>query len=579
LLDQFEFNGECHEISTAADWLRNPSSDFEWLILLHKFYYAPGLGIAYSQTGDTRYAAKWVELTSAWIDSVPLRFLSSDVAGRRIQNWIYAQHYFVTPFRPKCVTADFYCRFLQSLHAQLQRLRENLTPARNHRTLELYSLFLAAVAFTEFSEASEWLEFATRELLLNVRTDLLPDGVHCELSFDYHHIVLRNYLAARRVAALNDIPMPLEMDELIQKALRFSVYAHNPNGIVPALSDGDRTDFRYLLEQGYELYGSPEMLYVASKGERGVPPAERAISFPDGGYVFLRSGWGERMPYEDELHLVFDCGPLGAGNHGHFDLLNFEMAAYGRTLIVDPGRYTYDESGDVNFRALFRGTGYHNTVRIDGKNQTRYEFRKRKFKVTGPEPDRELRAFVTGDKCDYIHGIARSHEYSVLHERKICFVRPHYWVICDELRADDTHEYDVLFHLMPGALDNVCTSRGGNATRVESPGLILAQPYAANVSVNILPGYVSPVYGLKEPVPIVSFRTKAADARFLTVVYPYKDQPPHISIEPLSSGATGLRIRHDGESGQTVDDINFAEAGLLFNRCTNGQLASVRYSA
>src|SRR5207249_1589723 len=124
------------------------------------------------------------------------------------------------------------------------------------------------------------------------------------------------------------------------------------------------------------------ILYVASGGQRGTPPACRSKGFPDGGYHILRSGWGNGSePFEDERYLVFDCGPLGRGNHGHLDLLSFEMAAYGQSLVVDPGRYVYDESGGTNWRVLFRGTGYHNTVQVDKKNQTRYALGKNSFKI------------------------------------------------------------------------------------------------------------------------------------------------------------------------------------------------------
>ena len=104
LAGQFEFNGESYQLSQKAFWLQNPSPDLEWLIQLHKFYYAVGLGMAYGETGDERYAEKWVELTSSWIESTPLGFLPSDAAGRRIRNWIYAHYYFVTHGRAASVT-------------------------------------------------------------------------------------------------------------------------------------------------------------------------------------------------------------------------------------------------------------------------------------------------------------------------------------------------------------------------------------------------------------------------------------------------------------------------------------------
>src|ERR1700704_511947 len=104
LANQFESNDERYELSPGGFWLENPSPDLEWLIQLHKFYYAVGLGMAYRETGDERYAAKWVELISSWIDGTPLDFLPSDVAGRRIRNWIYAHYYFVTLGHPSSVT-------------------------------------------------------------------------------------------------------------------------------------------------------------------------------------------------------------------------------------------------------------------------------------------------------------------------------------------------------------------------------------------------------------------------------------------------------------------------------------------
>ena len=50
---RFEFNGETHALGDTPDWLSNPSRDVEWHILLHKFYYATGLGMAWADTDST----------------------------------------------------------------------------------------------------------------------------------------------------------------------------------------------------------------------------------------------------------------------------------------------------------------------------------------------------------------------------------------------------------------------------------------------------------------------------------------------------------------------------------------------
>ncbi len=552
LTNQFDFNGEIYHFENEVDWLTNPSPDIEWAIMLHKFYYSVGLGMAYEQTGDECYVNKWMELTRQWIDSVPLDLLSADVTGRRVQNWIFAHYYFVTVCPSKSITPDFYQLFLNSLHQQVSYLCENLTPARNHRTLELYTIFLAAVVFPELKNADSWLTFSTDELVKNIKNDILPDGVHCELSTDYHHIVLRNFLAVKRLALLNDIALPNEMDLSIKKALDFCAYIHKPDGFIPSLSDGDVASFLDLLTQGYEFYREETWRYVATFGKLGIPPGQRCKAFEQGGYYVIRSGWGESgETYSDQRYLVFDCGPIGAGNHGHLDLLSFEMAAYGKSLIVDPGRYTYDESGETNWRVLFRGTSYHNTVTVDGLNQTRYEFHKQKFKITGQHPEFELKSFVSQPGFDFLHGVAVSQEYPVKHERKIIFVNGEYWVILDELTAQENHQYDVNFHLSDIAEGNVNLNKSENCTIVSSPHLLIAQPLYNATQILVKPGFISQTYGIKHAAPIVKFSREDSTCSFCTVLYPFKDNAPKLSIACLPTP----KVSHSSDSpiGHNID--------------------------
>ena len=558
LNNRFEFNGETSDLPDPIDWLANPSGDVEWHILLHKFYYAVGLGMAFADTGEPRYLDKWVALTTSWIEQTPPGFIAADVTGRRVQNWIYAYYYFVSREQPTAICPLFHLKLIDSLAEQVNFLRTNLTPARNHRTLELYAIFLAGVVFPELKHAKAWVEFALPEIARNMQTDLLPDGVQCELSTDYHQLVLKNYLCVRRLATLNAIAVPEAMDERLIKALEFSMHVHKPDGIVPSISDGDARSYLDLLMQGYELYGREDMLYVATQGRRGTPPAKRSVYFADSGYSIVRSGWGEHgKAFSDEQYLILDCGPLGAGNHGHFDCLSFELAAYGSSLVVDPGRYTYSEAGDVNWRVQFRGTAYHNTVVVDGKNQTRYEPRAIKeasrhahgsvrHKVTGLAPQHELRAFASNSRFDFLHGIARSQEYDAVHERRIFFAFGEYWICCDTLTSSSTHRYDLLFHLNEQAQDRVTIKRERGTLLVRAPKLIIAQEERDGaVELAVEPGFVSYRYGVKHAAPIVRFSQNDTNAAFQTVLYPYRDQAPTISMREL-------RVTADDGSGASA---------------------------
>lgn len=588
LENRFELNGETHHLPSPIDWKSNPSQDLEWHILLHKFYYGVGLGMAFQKSGARRYARKWAELVESWIEQTPVGFIAADVTGRRVQNWIYAWHYFVLQGRDPGFDARF-CRILfASIEAQVEFLCGNLAPARNHRTLELYAIFLAGVAFPELRHAARWRSYALALLVENMRTDLLPDGVQCELSTDYHHLVLKNYLNVRRLAKLNGIEVPQEMDAHLLRALEFSLHAHKPDGVVPSLSDGDACSFRELLMQGHALYGREDLLYVATGGALGTPPARRSVLFPDSGYALLRSGWGGAdEPYADAHYLAFDCGPLGAGNHGHFDCLSFELAAFGRSLVVDPGRYTYSEAGDINWRVAFRGTAYHNTVTVDGRNQTRYvptilkEATRHaagsvRHKVAGPAPEARIAAFESGADFDYVHGVARSHEYDAVHERRILFVRGAYWVVSDTLQGASRHRYDLRFHLTEHALGRVAADHDADSLRYLSPNLLVAQPTHPDTAACIEQGFVSYRYGEKHAAPVLRFTREGESAAFQTVLLPFGDTAPRISVTEDTSlrDAHGLVVIVEQAAGQrsidyilfpsVEDDIDWPLAGVRF---------------
>jgi hypothetical protein len=167
---------------------------------------------------------------------------------------------------------------------------------------------------------------------------------------------------------------------------------------------------------------------------------------------------------------------------------------------------------------------------VDGKNQTCYEFHKQKFKIKGQQPDYDLKAFVSRPGFDYIHGIAYSHEYPVVHERKILFVNGEYWLICDVLRADEVHNYDLLFHLASSAQHRVSLNTSHENFIVDAPNLVMIQPDHRSATVSLEGGYVSPVYGMKQQAPVIKFNKQAADCCFYTVIYPYKDNRPTISV-------------------------------------------------
>jgi hypothetical protein len=541
LAHRFDFGGERHDLGAAIDWLHNPSADVEWHILLHKFYFAVGLAERYRTSADERLLACFVELVTSWLAQTPPTFIAVDVTARRVQNWIYAWYVF------KRAGARFPQGFelvlRSSLEEQVNAVIVELAPARNHRTLELYAVFLFCVAFPSGTRSSLWLEFAVREMAQNIYDDLLPDGVQCELSTDYHHIVLRNYLLFYDLARRNGIALPRGIESPLCKALDFAMHIHRPDGAIPAISDGDSRSYTYLLEWGARLFAREDYRFVATGGEAGTPPRATNVSFDVSGYHVQRSAWGLR-PYADARYLAFDCGPIGAGNHGHLDALSIEVAAYGRPLVIDPGRFTYLETGEMNWRARFRGTAAHNTVTVDGRDQAIYRRRGSggKSKIAAPHPTATLVASESRGSIARLHGRITSPNYDAVHERHVLFVRELYWVIVDVLLSATTHDYCANFQLTPAAVGRLILAEESGAARVDSTELCLVFLDAA-AETRLEDGHVSSLYGIKEDAPRICVRRRAANTRFVTFLLPYQDTSPELSLRRVGDTQT-VAIRY-----------------------------------
>lgn len=553
---RFTHAGLTLELGQEPDWLTSAfPPDAEWRIEWSKFYYGLDLAHAYRETGDARFPVAWERLVRSWIRQVPVGFDTSDVSARRVQNWIYAWDSFANASGFEGFAEGFEEELTASLAAQIEHLRASLTAERNHRTLELYALFVAALALPELDEGGALLDFAVSELHNNLLTDVRPDGVHREHSTHYHMLVLRSFLGARENARRFRVSFPRGFDEHLQRAFDFALHCRRPDGSIPALSDSDARDYSGLLALAARLFNRPDYLYAATQGARGVAPERSNVSFPDGGYFVQRSGWGDDTEsLRDARYLIFDAGDLGDGGHGHYDALSFEAYARGRALVVDPGRYTYSEHGE-NWRRWFKSTSAHNTVCVDGIDQTPYRCGKPK----GPTAQARLLERVSAHSLDVLCGEVLSPAYEARHIRRVFFVAGEYWLVVDELGGERPHRYDLRFHLSQEAWRRTRLGSNGANGVVRAPGLALV--FGAPHVPQLEDGWVSHTYGVKHPAPVVSVVVEGeASARFFTLVFPLDANahaPEMFVDEGDGSRPNRVRVAGVGESGKAADVITW----------------------
>ena len=137
-------------------------------------------------------------------------------------------------------------------------------------------------------------------------------------------------------------------------------------------------------DSGDNVARSMVSLLAALREEFGITPDYKA-SFPDAGYYCLRSG---------DVKVLLDAGAIAPDympGHGHCDGLSFELSRQGHPVFVNSGTGMYQGA----LRGYFRSTAAHNTVMIDGEEQSEcwgeHRVARRISEVTGSAGSQELK--------------------------------------------------------------------------------------------------------------------------------------------------------------------------------------------
>ena len=96
-------------------------------------------------------------------------------------------------------------------------------------------------------------------------------------------------------------------------------------------------------------------------------PDSRPSHYADAGLTLLRSSPSDG----EEIWCRCDAGPhgfLSIAAHAHADALAVEVRYDGTDVLADPGTYCYH--GEPGWRSYFRSTLAHNTIEVDGQDQS-----------------------------------------------------------------------------------------------------------------------------------------------------------------------------------------------------------------
>ncbi|MGH9081761.1 MAG: alginate lyase family protein [Acidimicrobiales bacterium] len=353
--------------------------------------------------------------------------------------------------------------------------------ANNHVIAEAAGLFVAACSFPWFSASNRWREGAAQLLQRELLRNTFPGGVDREQAFEYHGLVAELALVALVEAEAAGEPLPPATWALTARMLDVVAAVTDCSGAPPRYGDGDDgralvldgpgTDrWRSLMAAGAAVVGSlpwwpstvPDVrstVLGALAGAPAVPrrrpnsrPRCRPSHFADAGLTVLRSPEGA----PEEIWCRCDGGPhghLSISAHAHADALSLELRVGGVEILVDPGTYCYQ--GYPEWRRYFRSTLAHNTLEVDGQDQS---VAGGAFLWARPARTELLQAPSDDDGCSAVQRWTAEHDgyrrlaHPVSHRRSVVLdISKRSLRIDDRVIADDAqpHHLRLAFHLGP----------------------------------------------------------------------------------------------------------------------------------
>jgi hypothetical protein len=485
---------------------------------------------------DEKYARELMAQWRSWIKANPyplgINWGSTLEVAFRSLSWMWVDQ--MLPETAECAEFRAELRSALAFHGRyIERYLSTYFSPNTHLLGEAVALFFLGTLYPQMPRAARWKESAWQIVLHEAGRQVRPDGVYFEQSLYYHVYAVDFFLYARLLAARNGMEIPPAYDAVLGRMLDV-VAALAQAGPAEGFGDDDGGRLwnprRNRMEQMTDPLALGAVIYsrefsaarlteesIWLFGNRAVEElsrtqtslAARSFAFPDGGLYVL----ADAEPYAQAM--VVDAGPQGEGRsgHGHADALSLRLTMYGRRWLVDAGSGVYI-SKDPADRNTFRGTGAHNTLRVDGMDQAVAD---EPFSWT-QIPTTQAENWIAGKSFTYFvgshNGYARLAD-PVVHRRHVLKIAGGVWLVRDVVLGQTEHELEIRWHFAPdlevqafgsGRVE-VSTSRSRSKTGAASgePGLTLMVPEetAWHTATEVTRTLLSPAYGAFQPAPLV----------------------------------------------------------------------------
>src|SRR5690349_19688579 len=537
----------------------------------NRHLHLPVLAQAHALTGDLRYALAVQSQIDSWIEQCPEgwgpNWISPLELGIRLINWSITWQ-LLGGMRSKLFASAegeaFRDRWLDSIYRQTRMIAGNLSrysSANNHLIGEAAGVYVAASTWPLWAPMTQWGERCRNILEEECHRQNAPDGGNREQAFGYQTFVLDFLLLAGLAARARGEDFAPVYWRRVEVMIDFLASMTDVAGRLPMIGDADDgrvVDLAHepgfsqhisLIATGAVLFGRADLAAKAGALDGktatllGVEAVRRLgqlrqrarhgfkprMQFTESGYYLMGAGF--ETP--DEVRLLVDAGPLGylsIAAHGHADALSFVLNIGDREILVDPGTYAYHT--DPAWRRYFRSTLAHNTVGIDGEDQS---VQAGNFMWTDHARARCIEFEVDQGHQRFVgehYGYERLDD-PVVHRREIIFDAHEQTIdVIDLLRCGGAHDARRAWHFA----EHCQVEREGNGLRViNGTSVVHLQPQEPLDRVEVYRGgtpaqggWVSRSFGSKQPATTVLWQSRITGDTVLRTRITYTRSRPGV---------------------------------------------------
>ncbi len=372
---------------------RNVDVKYVWELNRHQFL--PYLGFAYYYTSDEKYAEKFKNLITDWINKNPpmygINWNSGLEVAIRLISWIFSLYFFKSS---KLINnKTFFRKLFKSMYQHAYFLRFfSSHKTFNHTVGVLLGLYLFSNIFKKIKPMKKWEKNIYTKLKSQIFLQTRIDGTNIEQSINYHKFVLEFFILF--IILKPDILKDDKISDIVKKKFDFLLSIIKPDRNFPLIGDSDegkvlfltaneKNSFIHLFNLGSIIFQRKDIKFISKKihpisilllGVKGYnifqkiqgnEPNKIVSYFKQAGYLVFRNNWSKTSNY-----LFIDFARFGPkhASHTHSSLTNFIYCYKGKNIITDSGTYRYNESWED--RILFKGSKSHNILTINQKDQS-----------------------------------------------------------------------------------------------------------------------------------------------------------------------------------------------------------------